>query len=140
MRHAVATVEPVLGLYFPAGHSVQVEPAPPVEYVPAGQLASAVIPPIVLQSFPGGHVLPTVSPGIGQYVLIGHCNGVLPLAGQYVPGGHINLPPEPCTEGLVLPVNSMLPPAPAGGPGQYWPAVQFVHDVALPALHWPAGQ
>lgn len=77
----------------------------------------------------------------GLYVPAGQIVNVLPDAvGQEYPAGHVNLPPLPCAEGLLLPVYNMLPPAPAGGPGQYSPAAQLVHAEALAVLDWPAGQ
>lgn len=57
----------------------------------------------------------------------------------YVPGGQFSLPPEPCDEGLVLPVYRELPAA-AGGPGQKVPVSHNV-QLAWPAvLYLPAGQ
>ena len=95
-------------------------PAPPGEYVPGGhEPPVGDTPPGASQSCPGGQELPIVRPAIGQYAPIEHCRAELPPLGQYVPGGQVNLPAVPCTAGLVLPLYNILPPAPAGGPGQY---------------------
>lgn len=63
-------------------------PAPPGENVPGGhEPPVGLIPPVALQSCPGGQGLPEAKPLIGQYAPIEHCRGALPPLGQYVPGG-----------------------------------------------------
>jgi len=49
------------------------------------------------------------------------------------------MPPEPCAEGLALPVYKLLS-TPAGGPGQYCPNSHNLQDPSPALLYLPAGQ
>ena len=55
----------------PEGHASGV-PVPAAQENPAGHVLPEVVPPGVGQYFPGGHMLPAVIPGIGQYCPMGH--------------------------------------------------------------------
>lgn len=76
---------------------------------------------------------------MGQYLPMGHCRGIVTLPGQYVPGGHMILPPEPCA-GVFNELPSYKLPVPAGGPGQYWPSMHMLQSPAWLLLYLPAGQ
>ena len=94
---------PGFGQYLPAVQGVQELPAPPGENVPGGhEPPVGDTPPGLLQSCPGGQGVPEARPRIGQCAPIEHCRGLLPPAGQYVPGGQncapifgLNPPDEP---------------------------------------------